>query len=93
MKDVLPYVTNGILTAMLWAHFFWFERSKRQLSIKSICILIFMQAVTFGGLRLILLQRENKRPPTKEELIRQFEEFDRQFQPSPAKPADAASGS
>jgi hypothetical protein len=47
------YLTNGILTAFLWAHFFWPERDRRQLSIKSICALMLMEAGTFGAIRFV----------------------------------------
>ena len=54
----LLYLTNGLLTAFLWAYFFWPERERRQLSIKSILALIFMEAVTFGALRWIELSQQ-----------------------------------
>ncbi len=54
---LLVYVTNGVLTAMLWAHFFWPERDRRQLSIASLLALMAMEAFTFGAIRLVEGQR------------------------------------
>jgi hypothetical protein len=57
-SPIWMYLTNGIVTGFIWAHFFWPERQRRQLSIASIMALMFMEAVTFAMLRWIILQEE-----------------------------------
>jgi len=45
------YIVNGIMTAFLWAMFFRPELNRRQITIKSLCVLTFMEAVSFAALK------------------------------------------
>jgi hypothetical protein len=51
--SISRYAANGIITAFVWAYFWWPEAGRRQLSIKSICVLMFMEAITFAFLRWV----------------------------------------
>jgi hypothetical protein len=57
--SISRYVANGLITAVMWAYFWWPEARRRQLSIKSICILMFMEAITFAFLRWIDSQSDH----------------------------------
>jgi len=57
--SISRYVANGLITAVVWAYFWWQEARRRQLSIKSICILMFMEAITFAFLRWIDSQSDH----------------------------------